>query len=133
MSDIVVLDNESITLWYHPEKKIVHHEMHKFTFGKAFQDALTEGVELLKQNKAQKWLSDDRMNPVLTKEDTDWAVSQWFPQTVKAGWKYWAIVQPKQIIGKINMEKFAQQYAEHGIVAKMFSDPSEAMKWLESQ
>ncbi|MDR3577470.1 MAG: hypothetical protein P4L50_26710 [Anaerolineaceae bacterium] len=133
MADVIVIDNDSITMWYHPDKKIVHHEMHKFTFGKPFREALNQGVELMKKNKAQKWLSDDRLNPVLTKEDTEWAQTNWFPETLKAGWKFWAIVQPQQIIGKINMEGFAKQYAEYGIVAKLFSDPKDAMNWLESQ
>jgi hypothetical protein len=30
------------------------------------------------------------------------------------------------------MEQFAKDYAKMGIVAKFFSDPDAAMKWLES-
>ncbi len=48
-----------------------------------------------------------------------------------AGWKYWAIVQPEQVSGQMNMARFARVYGEQGITAEFFSDPDEAMKWLK--
>jgi hypothetical protein len=132
MSKIIIEDNAFATLWYHPEKKIVHHEFHKFFYGDAFHAFLLKGTETMKKNGAKKWLSDDRKYPVLRNEDMTWALANWFPQTVQAGWKYWAIVQPEAIIAKMNMEKVAETYAQAGIIAKHFSTPDEAQKWLES-
>jgi hypothetical protein len=132
MSKIVVLDNPSVTVWYHPESKIVHHEMHKFTFGEAFQTALTAGCDAMKKYRGTKWLSDDRKNPAVDKADTEWAQTKWFPAVKAAGWKYWAIVQPEKIIAKISMDQFAKTYADLGITARMFSNPEDALKWLES-
>ena len=63
----------------------------------------------------------------------EWGMSNWFPQTIQAGWKYWAIVQPEKVIAQLNMKKLVEDYAKAGIVAKFFSNPEEAMKWLESQ
>jgi hypothetical protein len=132
MSKVVVFENGSVTVWYHPESKIIHHEMHKFTFGEAFTTALNAGLEALKKNHATKWLSDDRKNPVVTKEDTEWGQTVWFPAVKAAGWKYWAIVQPEKILAKTSMDAFIKQYSELGISARMFSNPEDALKWLES-
>jgi len=63
MEKEVVLDNEFITIWYHHDKKIVHHQFHKFTCGKDLQDGLSEGATILEKNGARKWLSDDRKIP----------------------------------------------------------------------
>ena len=30
MSKITILDNEYVTLWYHPDHGIVHHQFHKY-------------------------------------------------------------------------------------------------------
>jgi hypothetical protein len=133
MSPVSLFESDHATMWYHPDKKIVHHQIHKFIFGEEFQKLLLTGTDAIKKNRAQKWLSDDRSNSVLRKEDIEWGMVNWFPQTVQAGWKYWAIVQPEKMIAQINMEKLAQDYAKAGIVAKFFSDPDEAMRWLESQ
>ena len=133
MAAITILDNEQITLWYHPDKKIIHHVMHKYTHGQAFREALMAGAEAMKKYRAHKWLSDDRKNPVLSPEDQKWGIDVWEPQVIEAGWKYWAIVQPEHAVAKLRMMKLADMYAEKGITAQLFTDPEEAMNWLESQ
>ncbi len=133
MEKILVEENEHATLWYHPDEKMIHHEYKKFMSGDIFHQFLLKGTETMKKYGADKWLSDDRENPVLTTEDINWGMTNWFPQTLAAGWKYWAIVQPKAAIAKMNTDKIVKQYSEAGIVAKYFTDPDEAFKWLASQ
>jgi hypothetical protein len=133
MPSQVILDNPYVTMWYHPDKKIVHHKIHKFIFGEAFQDLLLSGTEVLRKNAAQKWLSDDRFNSVLKKEDLEWSETQWAPVTAKAGWKYWAIVQPEKVLGQVAMQRLIDKYASLGVTAKIFTDAGEAMNWLEKQ
>ncbi len=133
MAAQTVMDNEFATVWFHPEKKIVHHMIKKFVSGKDLRDVLDKGYEVLKRNAGHAWLSDDRNNGALTSADEQWAKTDWFPRVVSAGWKYWAIVMPEKVIGQLNMKRFVNDYAVAGITAKVFSDPNEALKWLESQ
>ena len=133
MQSITLHDNGYATMWYHPDKKIVHHQIHKFIFGEELQKLLLTGTEALRKNRASKWLSDDRSNAALRKEDLEWGMTNWFPQALQAGWKFWAIVQPEKIIAQMNMEKVVEDYAKAGMTAKFFTDPDQAMKWLESQ
>lgn len=133
MAKELIMENNCAILWYHTDSKIVHHQIKKYAYGKDLQDLLLKGTELLKTRGAKKWLSDDRNNSAITKADTEWGNTVWFPMTVKSGWKYWAIVQPEKVIGQMNMKDRADQYAKHGITARMFSDPDEALKWLKAQ
>ncbi len=128
-----VIDNEYCTMWYYPEEKIVAHQIKKFIFGEAFQKFLLTGTDLMGKHRAQKWLSDDRYSPVLRKQDIDWGAVNWFPQTKKNGWKWWAIVQPVKAIGAMNMEELIEMYGKQGIIAKVFTDVDEAFKWLKAQ
>ncbi len=128
-----VIDNEYATMWYYPDKKIVAHHIKKFIFGQTFYDFLLTGTELLRKNQAHKWLSDDRNSPVLRKEDTDWGAVNWFPQTKAAGWRFWAMVKPVQVIGEMSMRRIVDMYSKQGIITELFSDYDEALKWLESQ
>jgi hypothetical protein len=129
---ITLLDTPQITMWYHPETKIVHHQMHKYTHGQTFRDALMTGVAALQEHRAQKWLSDDRLNPVLKPEDNEWAMTEWAPKIIQAGWKYWAIVLPESVLNKMRMENSAKVFADKGVTVQLFTDPGEALKWLES-
>jgi hypothetical protein len=130
---IVVVENKQITVWVYPDRGIVHHAMKGFCHGPEFREALSRGAEALATHRATKWLSDDRLNSALPRDDEEWAIANWFPQSRAAGWRHWAIVQPQKIVGQMNMERFRKMYADLGINAQMFSDPDEAFRWLDSQ
>jgi len=133
MPPITIMDTVNVTMWYYPEKKILHHQYHKFMAGEPFRNFLLKGTETLQKYQATKWLSDDRNNPVLSPGDLEWGQKFWFPATLKAGWKYWAIVMPKHALAQMTMKELVDDYRKAGVSANFFSDPDEAMKWLESQ
>ncbi len=132
MSAINVLDSEYASLWYHPEAGVVHHKFHKFIYGDAFRTVLSTGVEVMKKNGAHKWLSDDRNNSAVSKEDSEWGETIWTPQVLAAGWKYWAVVLPEKVVGQMSMKRFIDDYSSRGVKVQVFSDPDLALKWLES-
>jgi hypothetical protein len=131
MPKTTILENAQMTVWYYSDKKIIHHQMHQFAYGDNFRDGLVAGLETLKKYGANKWLSDDRKNPVLRKEDIEWSQAHWTVPMIQAGWKYWAIVQPEKAIAKMNMEKLAKFYEDKGVKVEFFTDPDNALKWLE--
>ncbi len=133
MPPLTIIDNEYASLVYYPELKIVHHVWHKPISGERFREVLNKGAELFAQNHASKWLSDDRANSALPEEDGEWGMNDWFPRVMQAGWKFWALVVPEDIMGRMNMKQFVDHYFEQGLRIMVFTDPAEAMKWLESQ
>jgi hypothetical protein len=133
MASLKILDDDYVSMWYHPEPRILHHQFHKYVWGETFREALNRGVSLFIEHGASKWLSDDRANAALSQADTDWAMNDWFPRVLKAGWKYWGIVLPENVIGQINMKRFIAAYSARGVTTQVFSDPVAAMSWLEKQ
>jgi hypothetical protein len=128
----VIHDSEWITVWYHPDVKVVHHRFHKATRGEAFRAALRTGTAVLLKQRASKWLSDDRLVFILPQEDQDWAKTQWFPQTLKAGWKYWAIAKPEKAVVDLFLHRLAAAYSAAGVHTELFTTPEAAMLWLTS-
>lgn len=133
MPPTVLIDNPFVTLWYHADKKIVHHQIHQFIYGAPFREFLLAGAEALKKHGATKWLSDDRANTVLSHEDGEWGRDHWLVPTAKAGWKHWAVVRPRKVLGQMSMERGAKEMLNIGINVRFFDDPDEAMRWLEAQ
>ena len=131
MAKVTILDTPVVTLWYHPDKKIVHHQIHKFVSGPLFRQFLTAGTEALEKFRATKWLSDDRANSVLAQDDLEWSHRTWFPRTARAGWKYWAIVQPGKVLAQAAMERLVKEYSAQGVTAQFFTDVEQATRWLE--
>lgn len=94
---------------------------------------MNSGAELLEKHKAAKWLSDDRENSALSPEDTQWSMENWFPRAKAAGWKFWALVVPPDIMARMNLKEFVDSYYEQGLRIMVFSEPQEAQAWLERQ
>ncbi len=133
MSETTVIQNDSATLWWDEPNGIVHHAFHRFIHGADFRQIMEAGAELMEKHKATKWLSDDRANGALPKADSEWAQGVWFPRVMRAGWKYWALVQPETLIGQMNMKRFTTDYAERGLTVRVFSELEPARAWLEAQ
>lgn len=132
MSKTTVIDNDYATLWYHADNKIVHHQFHKFIHGEQFRGVLEKGLEIFKEYGATKWLSDDRLNSALPKEDGIWGLTDWNPRVFESGWKYWAVVMPDKVIGQTNMDYLMRENIERGLTVKVFEDADEALDWLKS-
>jgi hypothetical protein len=133
MVETVVIQNEYATLEFHPKTKIVHHTFHQPIGGQKFREVLIAGTDLLKKYGASKWLSDDRENSALSPEDSEWAMKEWFPNAKSAGWKYWGLVVPPDILARMNLKQFVDDYYEQGLRIMVFTKPEEARAWLEAQ
>lgn len=127
-----IYENESVALWFHPEKKIVHHKMKKWVADQEFRTLLDKGYDQLRSHKAIKWLSDDRGNSALKAEDEQWVKTDWLPRVLKAGWKYWGVVLPEKVVGQMNLKRHAEDFKKLGITVQVFTSPEDALKWLES-
>lgn len=133
MSRIVGLDNEFITVECDPASGIVQHVMHRFVVSSVFRQALEAGLELLRAHKATKWLSDDRLNGVLSNEDAEWAARDWRPRAIAAGFRYWAMVLPETVLGKARILRLVEGERSAGLTIQTFGDPALARRWLEQQ
>jgi hypothetical protein len=127
----ILLSNEFATLWLYPETRIVHHQFHKAISGQAFQEVLNLGLKQFKEGRANKWLSDDRLNTILPFDDSAWSNGFWLPQMLKAGWTRWAIVLPEKQLGQINMRRLIRETAGNKVAAETFFNTSDALAWLE--
>ncbi len=132
-SKITILENEFANMWYYPDKGIIHHKLLQPIKGEDFRDLLMAGLTTVKKYGAQKWLSDDRKNAFVSAEDSAWSQDFWLPQSVKAGWKYWAMIPPEKVRGQINMQRLIHDVDRFKIVVEVFSSPNEALDWLVQQ
>jgi hypothetical protein len=131
MSKIVIVDNENITVEYLPDKKIIHHTIHQPFGGEPFRDALNAGTDFLKEHGVTKWLSDDRKNGPLAPEDAEWGANVWSPRTIEAGWKYWAMVVPTDVISAGSLVPSINRLYEEGLRIMVFDNVEAALEWLE--
>lgn len=132
MSSIIIHESDGITVEYLSDKGIIKHTIHKPISGQPFRDALLAGAKALRENGATKWLSDDRRNGPLTAEDIEWSVNEWQAPTIGAGWKYWAVVVPEELVAAGSLTSTINSLFEKGLRMMVFSKLEAAQAWLDS-
>jgi hypothetical protein len=115
-----------------PEGKIVRKTFTGFIMGEEMQKAFNAGLSTLKKEQGRKWLSDNRQVKVYKQEDSDWINQVWFPAALKAGWKYWAVLEPEDFYGQMSMKKFTKTFAQQGLTLQVFHEMEQAIEWLQS-
>jgi hypothetical protein len=131
MLPLTILETEYITVRYLPDKKIIHHTVHKPIEAQPFMDALDAGGEVMRQYGACKWLSDDRKNGPLSPEMIA-GPEIWGPGMIAAGWKYWANVVPEAVASAGTLVPVMQTLFDLGLRMMVFTDLEKAFQWLES-
>ena len=126
----VILDNKWGTLRYQPKHKYVYHNFHKPVTGQPFRQFLDVGLETLKKNKTDRWLSDNRNLGKFDPADVEYSVTDWGPRASKAGWKYWALVVPEDIAGRASMQNHIETFHGLGVWVRVFTNLEEARDWI---
>jgi hypothetical protein len=133
-SRITLFENEFAHMWYYPDDGIIYHQILQPIAGEPFRNLLLTGLRSLKEHSAHKWLSDDRLNSILSAEDSAWSQEYWLPRAYKAGWKQWALLPPDKARGQINIKRLAHYISErYKVNVQFFSDPDTALQWLLDQ
>ncbi|MBL8161204.1 MAG: hypothetical protein JNJ61_04405 [Anaerolineae bacterium] len=128
-----VVENEYVTLRHIQDKNYLYHTVHKPVDEAAFKASLDKGVALMGQHRIQKWLSDDRLNGPLSQDFSAWAIEDWIPRAIKAGWKYWANVVPVEIEAAGTLTPFMDVLHSMGLRMMVFSKLEDAQDWLLKQ
>jgi hypothetical protein len=132
MTKQLIETTDHFDLFYHDDHKIVHHIFKEAIDSDSFHLVLDRGTEVLAEHKATKWLADNRrQETVLSDDDNQWATTEWFPRTMEAGWKYWAIVVPDSFANRVDLMRYIEPYHATGINVKVFTDDNEALEWLQ--
>jgi hypothetical protein len=118
----LILETPHVKLVFHQASRIVHHELLQRSGGEELQRALITGLSVLQKFKAERWLSDDRQNPLLDEADDQWLQSVWFPAAERAGCRFCAI---------ISLHKEQTRPPIQGRMSvTTFTDPLLAFRWL---
>ncbi|MBN1562945.1 MAG: hypothetical protein JXA10_03855 [Anaerolineae bacterium] len=132
MSEILLFDNEFVSVRYLEDKKMIYHTIHKPLPTSILKEALNIGTEALKQYGIHKWLSDDSCMGPISPEFMEYSHDVWQPRTIAAGWKYWAIVVPQELAAAGSLTPAIEKLYELGLRMMVFTDLNDAFRWLES-
>ena len=133
MNKQTVYEDDSISVWFYPDEKIVHHKIRKFVYGDSFRTALTKAADVFLESGCARYLSDDQSSSALREEDIAWADENWQPRMVSGGFRFWAMVMPSKVIGQIPIKPIIERYKSRGVTVQTFDNTDDAFTWLLAQ
>ena len=131
MSEIMLVNNEYITMKYLVDIEVIYHTIHRPMSDQPLRDALLKGFNALRIYGVCKWVSDDRKNGPMTPEDREWGMVNLNQRAMEAGWKYWALVAPSEVVAAGSLFPTMTALQELGLRMAVFSDLEEAFAWIE--
>lgn len=129
MSIVTIVDNAYITVEYDFDRKTIQHVVHQPLGSDLLHEAMDAGTKALREYGACKWLSDDRKNGPISQDEAEWGKA-WGLRTIAAGWKYWAMVVPEEIVAAGSMMPAIEEYYNLGLRVMVFSNRDDALAWL---
>lgn len=101
------------------------------TLRQELRQSLNTAVDIAKEYNGSALIGDMRNLLLLTSEDEQWSLQDWFPRLQKAGVKNMAIIPPQTLIGKLSLDVLMRQV--QGITIQRVSSVAEAQYWLKEQ
>lgn len=127
-----VLKEKYLEISLDEQEKVIELKWNGFVNSQNYRNALDKALDIAKENGITKWLTDARKVKVISLSDQEWVISDWVPRAVKCGYKYQAMIVPEDAFGKMSSDELVSEVEGKSIVAKNFTDKSNALTWLNS-
>ena len=129
---MILYESKNSKVEWLEHEKIAVKTFYDFAYGEELMTAFNAGLDAMIKYHGEKWLSDNRgMKPYRT-QDVKWINEVWGPRALQAGWKYWAAVEPENILGKWTMKPLMEFYQQQGVTLQVFHQVEDGLKWLKS-
>lgn len=126
------MDQHNVTLLWDDALRSVVITWRGFNEGQEFRAPMERALEILRENKASRWLADLRDAKVNTEDDQQWLHSDLIPRAMHAGCRFTAFVVPKSTIAKLGVQRVLRQSGALESETRFFDSMGAARKWLAS-
>lgn len=126
----LIYDSEGGKIEWLSNGKVLVKTIKSFIRDQELRDFFNAGYEQVKKQNGKKWLSNNANLIVYKADDIDWINEDWLPRMLKAGWKYWAVIEPTKATGNVSMMSFLEFYKKQGITLKIFHTMEDAVAWI---
>ena len=139
MSSEVVSEHEHLRILWDPELGAVHMQWLDPVGGAPYRDGLDEGLRVLVDKGAERWLADLRWLGVLSRADEAWVNDEWLPRATQAGLRLMAIVSPESSKAQVSIRELLlgssvqEILGSEAIITQSFEAVEDARRWLEEQ
>ena len=101
---------------------------------KLFRDGMDKIIELMKEHKTGKVLSNASELGALTEADQKWSIDDWLPRALAVGYSAIATIVSEELFGRMAVEDVLNNASEKSPIQVQYFEREEekALEWLVS-
>lgn len=122
-------DRTFVKIYSDEENQLICNEWIGFLKKEQVIPGALKVLELIRQTNAPYMLNDGSKNTGPWADSNEWIATEWMPQAVSSGMKYFAQVLSPNIFSQLSAQQMEANAA--GFQMKMFESAETARKWLE--
>lgn len=126
-------DYSYLNIIWNEELNCVVMEWKRFAFGDDFKRGINSGLDLLTDKNGTKWLADMRKMGVVGELDQKWAYEEWFPQAMKNGLRFLALVVPDKTLAQMSVDMIMKTVEKDELTYSYFNNMNDAIDWLKQK
>jgi hypothetical protein len=128
---MILFQQPYLTIEYNAETKCLSQHWKGYAKSEQFRAGIEKSIEICKQRKPGKLISNTKELAVITSEDTQWAATYATPIMVQQGLKYLAFIVPSNVFTQASVKNFKSK-SEDKVQIAYFDELTKAHIWLNS-
>lgn len=126
-----VFENQNIVIERDDQLKCLIQNWKGFATSDRFREAIQKSIELFKDKKLNKILSNTKDFGMVKKEDTEWVNTYSMPLLIENGLRYMAFIVPSNVFSQMSVENFKKEMAGP-VELRFYEDVDKARDWMAS-
>ncbi|WP_224997190.1 hypothetical protein [Cesiribacter sp. SM1] len=119
-----------LVIEYDAEKKLLIQNWRGFATSAEFREGIEKSVEIFRQKKPSRLLSNTQNSSLVKKEDTEWAATYGIGNMLQNGLKAVAFIISTNAFTQMSVSNFKDQTKNAPFVMQYFDDVEKATNWL---
>lgn len=130
MSNEILFTSEECDIFYNEELHVVMSQWKGiFVEGEKLRKIFNELIHALERKNTTVIVADARQMKIIAFNDQQWAIEDWYPRAVKAGFRFQGLILSKDSFNEITVKKITQNYDDAIVTTQYFTSPNEALEW----
>ena len=124
-----VFETQNIVIERDDQLKCLIQNWKGFASSERFREGIQKTIELFRDKKLDKILSNTKDFGMVKKEDTEWVNTHAMPILIKNGLRYMAFIVPSNIFSQMSVENFKKEMAGP-VELRFYEDIAKAKEWM---
>lgn len=104
-----------------------------FVHGIEFREIHDEMIRLLKLKQSDTIIADASKMQIITPDDHEWILNNWYPRALEAGFRFQALIVSKGSFAEYSIRSLVEEYDHNRIQTISFHNYEEACDWIQKK